>query len=64
MIVNALSNVVTFSITAFRSGHEIWTKLQEKYGVSKFIGDGYIPSTSSGDELSSTSPTCGKTQGN
>jgi hypothetical protein len=30
MIVNALSNVVTFSIMPFQSAHEIWTKLQEK----------------------------------
>ena len=64
VIVNALSDVVTFSITPFRSAHEIWTKLQEKYGVSKIIGDDCIPSTSGRDELSSTSPKCGKTQGN
>ena len=64
MIVNALSNVVTFSITPFWSAHEIWTKLQEKCGVSTIIGDDCIPSTSGRDELSSTSPTCGKTQGN
>jgi hypothetical protein len=64
VIVNALSDVVTFSITPFQSAHEIWTKLQEKYGVSKIIGDDCIPSTSGRDELSSTSPKCGKTQGN
>jgi hypothetical protein len=61
VIVNSLSDVVTFSIMAFRSAHEIWTKLQEKYGVSKIIGDDCIPSTSDHDELSSTSPKCGKT---
>jgi hypothetical protein len=32
--------------------------------VSKIIEDDCIPSTSGRDELSSTSPTCGKTQGN
>jgi hypothetical protein len=42
VIVNALSDVVTFSITPFRSAHEIWTKLQEKYGVSKMKG--HVPS--------------------
>jgi hypothetical protein len=64
VIVNALSDVVTFSITPFQTAHEIWTKLQEKYGVSKIIGDDCIPSTSSRGELSSISPKCGKTQGN
>jgi hypothetical protein len=32
--------------------------------VSKFIEDECIPSTSSRDEVSSTSPMCGMTQGN
>jgi hypothetical protein len=32
--------------------------------VSKFIEDECIPSSSGRDELSSTSPMCGKTQGN
>jgi hypothetical protein len=62
--VNALSDVVTFAITPFWSAHEIWIALQEKYGVSKIIKDDCIPSTSCRDELSPTSPTCGKTQGN
>jgi hypothetical protein len=48
----------------FRDAHEFWTKLQEKYDVSKFIEDECIPSTSGHDELSSTLPMCGKTQGN
>ena len=49
-----------------RNAHEIWTKLQEKYDVSKIIEDDCIASTSGRDEFSSssTSPTCGKTQGN
>jgi hypothetical protein len=60
VIVNALSGVVTFSITPFWSAREIWIKLQEKYGVYKIIEDDCIPSTSGRDELSSTSPKCGK----
>jgi hypothetical protein len=64
VIVNALNDVVTFSITPFQSAHEIWTKLQEKYGVSKIIEDDCIPSTSGRDELLYTSSKCGKTQGN
>jgi hypothetical protein len=63
VIINALIDVVTFSIMPFRSAHEIWTKLQEKYAFSKRSCD-CILSTSGYDELSSTSPTCGKTQGN
>jgi hypothetical protein len=47
----------------FRSSHELWTKLQEVYDVSNATEDGCIPSTFGRDELSSTSPTCGKTQG-
>jgi hypothetical protein len=64
VIVNALSDVVTFSIMPFWSTHEIWTRLQEKYGVSKIIEDDCIPSISGRYEPSSTSPKCGKTQGN
>jgi hypothetical protein len=64
VIVNALSDVVIFSILPFRSAHELWTKLQEKCDVSKIIEDDCIPSTSCRNELSSTSPKCGKTQGN
>jgi hypothetical protein len=64
MIVNASSDIVIFSIMPFRSTHDIWTKLQEKYDVSKIIEDDCIPSTFGRDELSSTSPKCGKTQGN
>jgi hypothetical protein len=54
VIVNALSDVVTFSIMPFRSAHEIHTKLHEKYDVSKIIEDDCIPSTSGCDKLSST----------
>jgi hypothetical protein len=64
VIVNTLSDVVIFSIMSFRSAHELWTKLQEKYDVSKIIEDDCIPSTSDRNELSSTSPMCDKTRGN
>jgi hypothetical protein len=64
MIVNALNDVVIFSIMPFWSAHKIRTKLEEKYDVSKIIEDDCIPSTSGRDKLSSTSPTCSKTQGN
>jgi hypothetical protein len=66
--INVLSNVVSIvvvtSIMPFRNAHGLWTKLQEKYDVSKFIEDECIPSTSGRDELSSTSSMCGETQGN
>ena len=50
----------------FRDAHELWTKLQDKYGVSKFCGDDCSPSTSGRIvfSTSSTSPTCGLPQGN
>src|SRR4051812_46146952 len=50
----------------FRDAHELWTKLQDKYGVSKICGDDCSPSTSGRDAFStsSTSPTCGFPQGN
>ena len=65
-LVNALSSLDTFTIMPFRSAHDLWTKLQDKYDESKIIEDDCIPSTSDRDELSSssTSPKCGKTQGN
>ena len=50
----------------FRDAHELWTKLQDKYGVSKICGDDCSPSTSGrvAFSTSSTSPTCGLPQGN
>src|SRR3954468_8958598 len=50
----------------FRDAHELWTKLQDKYGVSKICGDDCSPSSSGRDAFSgsSTSPTCGFPQGN
>ena len=49
-----------------RDAHELWTKLQDKYGVSNSIEDDCSPSTSDRDEFSSssTSPKCGKPQTN
>jgi hypothetical protein len=39
-------------------------RFKKKYNVSNIIEDNCIPSSSSRDELSSTLPMCGKTQGN
>src|SRR5664279_2199882 len=66
VIFNALSDVVIISVSPFRNAHELWTNLQDKYGVSNDCGNDCSPSTSGRDELStsSTSPTCGKPQGN
>jgi hypothetical protein len=64
VLVDFVSNAVILAIMPFCSAHEFWTKIEEKYDVSNTIEDDCIPSTSGRDELSSTSPTCGKTQGN
>ena len=65
-LICVLSDVVLGSIMPFRNAHELWTKIQDKYGVSNLIEDDCSPSTSGRDEFSSssTSPKCGKTQGN
>ena len=66
VLFDALSNVVIFQLMPFRDAHELWTKLQDKYGTSKICGNDCSPSTS-GRVLfstSSTSPTCGLPQGN
>src|SRR3954464_6750707 len=61
VLVDALSNVDIFQLMPFRDAHELWTKLQDKYGASKIRGDDCSPSTSARDAFStsSTSPTCG-----
>ena len=66
MIFNALRNVVIFQLLSFRDAHELWTKLQDKYGVSKICGDDCSPSSSGrvGFSTSSTSSRCGLPQGN
>ena len=66
VIINSLSGVVVMSVFPARNAHELWTKLQDKYDESKYCGEDCSPSTSGRDELStfSTSPTCGKPQGN
>ena len=66
VLFDALSNVVIFQLMPFRNAHELWTKLQDKYGVSKFCADDWSPSTFGRVAFSyySTSPTCGFPQGN
>ena len=66
MLFDALSNVVIFQLMSFRDAHELWTKLKDKYGVSKFCGGDCSPSTSGRVvfSTSSTSHTCGLPQGN
>jgi hypothetical protein len=61
---DVVSNVVIYAIMPFYNTHAFWTKIQEKYDVSNTIEDDCIPSTSCRNDLSSTSPTRGKTQGN
>src|SRR3990170_1279625 len=66
VLFDSLSNVVIFQLMPFRDAHELWTKLQDKYGMSKICGDDCPPSTSGRIvfSTSSTSPTCGLPQGN
>src|SRR5664279_2265113 len=64
-LICVLSDVVLESIMPFRNAHELWTKLQDKYGKSMTIEDDCSPSTTGRDGLpSSTSPKCGKPQTN
>jgi hypothetical protein len=64
VLVDFVSNAVILAIMPFRSAHEFWTKIQDKYDMSNKIEDDCIPSTFGRDELSSTSPKSSKTQGN
>ena len=66
VLFDALRNLVICQLTPFRDAHELWTKLQDKYGVSKICGDDCSPSTSGRVAFlsSTTSPTCGLPQGN
>jgi hypothetical protein len=66
VLFDGLSNVVIFQLMPFRDALELWTKLQDKYDVSKIRGVDCSPSTSGREKLStsSTSPTCGLPQGN
>jgi hypothetical protein len=64
VLFDVVSNIVIYGIMPFYNAHEFWRKIQEKYDVSNITDDGCIPSTFGRDELSSTSPMCGKTQGN
>ena len=65
-LICVLSDVVLGSIMPFRNAHELWTKLQDKYGVSNLIEDDCSPSTSGRDKFTSysTPPTCDLSQGN
>ena len=65
-IVHVLSDVVLGSIMPYWNAHDLWTKLQDKYDVSKIIEDDCSPSTFGRDEFStsSTPPICGKPQTN
>src|ERR1041384_5559902 len=66
VLVDALSNVDITQLMSFRDAHELWTKLQDKYSVSKICEDDCSPSIS-GRVLfsaSSTSPKCALPQGN
>src|ERR1041385_7596295 len=66
VLVDASSNVDISQLMSFRDAHELWKKLQDKYGMSKICGDDCSPSTSGRVffSTSSTSPTCGLPQGN
>jgi hypothetical protein len=61
VLVDFVSDAVILAIMPFRSAHEFWTKIQDKYNMSNKIEDDCIPSTSGRDELSSTSLKCSKT---
>ena len=43
VLFDALSNVVIFQLMPFRDAHELWTKLQDKYSVSKICGMIVLP---------------------
>ena len=43
VLFDALSNIVIFQLMSFRDAHELWTKLQDKYGVSRFVGMIVLP---------------------
>jgi hypothetical protein len=64
VLFDVVSNAVIYAIMPFYNAHEFWTKIQEKYDMSNIIEDDCVPSSSGRDELLSTSPICGKTQGN
>ena len=49
MIFKSLRNAVALSISPYRNAHELWTKLQDKYGVSIDCGNDCSPSTSGRD---------------
>ena len=66
VVFMSLRNAVALSVSPYRNAHELWTKLQDNYGVSIDSDNDCSPSTSGRNEFStsSTSPTCGKPQNN
>ena len=50
-----LVSLVIRSIMPLRNAHDLWTKLQDKYGVSNIVEDDCSPSTSGRDEFSTSS---------
>jgi hypothetical protein len=66
VLMNALREVSLFPYLSLWSALELLTMIQDKYDVSNIIKDDCIVSTSGRDEFSclSTSPMCGKKQGN
>jgi hypothetical protein len=50
VLVDFVSDAVILVIMPFRSAHEFWTKIQDKYDMSNNIEDDCIPSTSGRDE--------------
>src|SRR4051812_29108165 len=55
VLVDALSIADISQLMSFRDAHELWTKLEDKYGVSKICGDDCSPSTSGRDAFSTSS---------
>jgi hypothetical protein len=55
VLCHVVSHAFISSISPTQSAHEFWTKLRYTYDASKTIEDDCTPSTS---------PMCGKTQGN
>jgi hypothetical protein len=66
VLYHSLSKVVLRTIVHSCNAHVIWTKLQDKYEVSKICEDDCPPSTPGRDEFSSsaTSQICDLSQGN
>jgi hypothetical protein len=66
MLHDNLNNVVVCKLLPYRYAHELWTKLQDNYDVSKYLEEYCSPSTTGLEDFSSSSisPTCDLSQGN